>query len=340
MKRILAVVCMTAFTGLACAAETCGLTSFDDFGWSYLHVDINDAGVMINTGTSDDGADTAASMWHRGVASPLPGLGGDHTSASAINNNGKVAGFAEDANGTYRPVTWTDGVLAELPLLPKAPPGRGGEANGLNDRRSVVGSSYASDGKVHAVLWVDGKANDLNRIIGSVSSTAYAINNKGQIIGSAFFGDHYEQFLYQGGTVQFLAEVNGNHIDARDINDNGQIVGNMHTQEGANRAFLWENGVLRDLGTLGGASSIAYGINIHGQVVGAADGPNGHSIAFSWKNGVMTRIGTLSDILYDEKSYGSAAFAVNANGRVVGMSEWFFRDTYNLAMSWHWKKRC
>ena len=100
MKRILAVVCMTALTGLACAAETCGLTSFDDFGWSYLHVDINDAGVMINAGTSDDGADTAASMWHRGVASPLPGLGGDHTSASAINNNGKVAGFAEDANGT------------------------------------------------------------------------------------------------------------------------------------------------------------------------------------------------------------------------------------------------
>ena len=114
----------------------------------------------------------------------------------------------------------------------------------------MVGSSYASDGKVHAVLSVAGKANDLNRIIGSVSSTAYAINNKGQIFGSAFFGDHYEQFLYQGGTVQFLAEVNGNHIDARDINDNGQIVGNMHTQEGANRAFLWENGVLRDLGTL------------------------------------------------------------------------------------------
>ena len=54
--------------------------------------------------------------------------------------------------------------------------------------------------------------------------------------------------------------------------------------------------------------------------MGAANGPDGHSIAFSWKNGVMTRIGTLSDLLYDEKSYGSAALAVNANGRVVGMS--------------------
>ena len=95
-----------------------------------------------------------------------------------------------------------------------------------------------------------------------------------------------------------------------------------------------------DLGTLGGAGSAASAINNHGQIVGRAQGRNGRWIAFSWKNGVMTRIGTLSEIRYNEKSYGSAAFAVNGNGRVVGVSHWTFRDTYTLSTSWHWKKRC
>ena len=188
-------------------------------------------------------------LWHSsGVGSWFADLGGERTFAYAINNNGKVAGYAEDANETKHPVTWTDGVLTELPLLRGSSPGwgGGGKALGLDDRRGVVGFSPAADGQ-HAVLWVNGKANDLNRILGSVSSVANAINNKGQIIGSAYFADgRYEAFLYQGGTVQFLGTMDGNAVSAIAINDNGQIAGRSGNQyREKNRAFLWENSVSR-----------------------------------------------------------------------------------------------
>src|ERR1700741_2675454 len=104
---------MAAFTGLACAAQTCGLTKID-FYYAYQQLDINDGGVVVNTATGDDIGDDFAFLWHRGVATRLPGLGGFHTAALAINNNGKVAGYAEDLNGTFHPVTWTDGVLTKL----------------------------------------------------------------------------------------------------------------------------------------------------------------------------------------------------------------------------------
>lgn len=341
MNKIIGILLVLCIVGAA-QAQTCGLAEISE-NYSYQYLDINDAGVIVNSGVGDDGYDGAVYFGRPGGETiRLPDLGGDHVHASAINNHNKVAGYAEDPDGTEYPVTWASGVLAKLPLLPRSPPGRGGRANGLNDARAVVGYSIASNGHNHAVLWVDGKSNDLNRILGSVSSEAYAINNKGQIIGSAYFDEYrYEAFLYQGGTVQFLGTIDGNPVFPNAINDDGQIVGSSGNQyREKNRAFLWQNGAFTDLGTLGGDSSIAYDINIHGQVVGQSKGRNGQWIAFSWKDGVMTRIGTLTNLRYGEKSFKSNASAVNANGRVVGYSRWTFRDTYTLSTSWHWKKRC
>ena len=215
MKRILAIASMAALTGLVSAAETCGLTEINP-GWSHQHLDINDAGVVINSVSGDDGYDGGVLLLQRGadVASWLPDLGGEYTFAYAINNSGIVAGFAEDVNGTESSGDVDRRSSTQLPLLPRSQPSwGGGEAQGLNDHRGVVGFSYAADGKRHAVLWVGRKANDLNRILGSVSSAAYAINNKGQIIGSADFSDSdAKAFLYQGGTVQFFGTIDGDQV--------------------------------------------------------------------------------------------------------------------------------
>ena len=71
--------------------------------------------------------------------------------------------------------------------------------------------------------------------LGGKWSKVFAINGRGQIVGSA-------------GTK------------ARDAH--GVTV---------YRAFLWENGRMRDLGTLGGPFSEAWAINERGQIVGSAD---------------------------------------------------------------------
>lgn len=158
----------------------------------------------------------------------------------------------------------------------------------------------------------------------------------GQIIGGAYFGENsYQPFLYHGGTAQFFED--STHLS--DINDNGQIVGSGNTT-GTTRAFLWQNGVFTDLGTLGGESSVAFAINNQAQVVGWAETANGRRCAFSWKDGVMTRIGALSYSIYDEKSYGSYAHAINSKGNVVGTSAWLIRDTYTVTRPWRWKRKC
>ena len=81
-------------------------------------------------------------MHSGGVASWFADLGGEHTFAYAINNNGKVAGYAEDVNGTNHPVTWTDGVLTELPLLPSSQPGWGG--GGRHKGSMIIEGSWDS----------------------------------------------------------------------------------------------------------------------------------------------------------------------------------------------------
>ena len=88
--------------------------------------------------------------------------------------------------------------------------------------------------------------------------------------------------------------------------------------------FSWTiAGGFIDLGTLGGGFAIARAVNSNGQVVGVSslntacpgcpDPDDEH--AFSWTaNGGMIDLGTLG-------GFNSFASAVNASGRVVGVSE-------------------
>jgi probable HAF family extracellular repeat protein len=103
----------------------------------------------------------------------------------------------------------------------------------------------------------------------------------------------------------------------KDINDAGQVVGNVTNARGTiSHAFLWQNGVMTNLGDLpGGAdTSVAFGINNSGQVVGWSGAATGIR-AFLWQNGVMSDLGDLpggTDL--------SIARGINDAGQVVGES--------------------
>jgi probable HAF family extracellular repeat protein len=238
-------------------------------------------------------------LWQDGVMTPLPTLGGNNGEASAINNRGEVAGFAENSSPDpgcpapqvlhFKPVVWENGVIHRLPTL-------GGDPDGvafmINDNGQAVGASgncatfnpidLYNLVPVHALLWEKGKATDLG--------------NLGGTTGQA------------GGNI------------ALDINNQGQVVGNSDLPGDTTfHAFLWTRRTgMQDLGTLSGdVASLSISINSAGSVVGASLDASGNPRAFLWRNGVMTDLNTL--IAGDSPLYLLTGCSINSRGEITGL---------------------
>jgi probable HAF family extracellular repeat protein len=149
-----------------------------------------------------------------------------------LNNRGTVVGSAEtslpdpDPNCVgrqpfgdcfvTRAFQWRDGVLTDLGTLPG---GQGSGANWISDNGLIAGASQ--NGKIdtlfggpefHAVLWWNGKVIDLGTLGGN-DSTAYAVNNRGQVVGAAlntildpfsFLKTQIRGFIWENGVMLFL----------------------------------------------------------------------------------------------------------------------------------------
>jgi len=168
---------------------------------------------------------------------------------------------------------------------------------------------------------------DLGVLPGATRSTssASAINNQGQIVGTSYSSTGYSH------ATLFDASGAGNHIDlgtlggrcssALSINENGQIVGVADTIAYSGHATLFNSagtGNNINLGTLMvyvyQYFSAAYEINNLGQVIGTADSRDGGRATLfdveHWGNN-NTDLGTIGG------DY-SAAMAINDNGQIVG----------------------
>lgn len=175
---------------------------------------------------------------------PLLTLGGNNGAANQINNRGEVAGIAENDTPDwtcpsagpqklqFKPIVWRNGKARELPTHPGDPDanavainGLGQIADGSGDCTAFGPISLTNLSPLHVLLCEDGKATDLGNL---------------------------------GGTGH------GNGIEAVNLNNHGQVVGNSDVTGDANfHAFLWtrETG-MRDIGTLpADANSAANDIN-------------------------------------------------------------------------------
>lgn len=184
-----------------------------------------------------------------------------------------------------------------------------GGANGVNSNGKVVGVA-----DYQGFLW-----DSLNGVrwltaFGGPASTASAINDSDQIVGTTYTSDKRMQaYMWQDGHVTDLGTLGGGSA-ARDINNLGQIVGWAGTNSTIH-AFLWDSvSGMQDLGTLGGVRSDAAAINNGGTIAGTAYTASGERHAFVWDslNG-MQDLGSLWGI--------SEAVAINNSGMIVGYSE-------------------
>ena len=272
---------------------------------------VNEAGPAAGeaeTSTSDpNGEDFCGFQTHliclpfqsaNGVMTPLPTLGGNNGDATAINNRGEIAGFAENATPDpacpapqvlqFEPVIWENGVIHKLPTI-------GGDPDGvafmINDNGQAVGASGICTTfnpinlynlvPVHALLWEKGKATDLGNLGGTTGQAggniALDINNQGRVVGNSdLSGDTtFHAFLWTRRTgMQDMGTLSGDVASLSiSINDAGLIVGASLDASFNPRAFLWEKGVMTDLNTLIAGNSPLYlltgcSINSRGEITG------------------------------------------------------------------------
>jgi probable HAF family extracellular repeat protein len=166
---------------------------------------------------------------------------------------------------------------------------------------------------------------DLGTLPGGASSSASAVNESGQVVGTSIPpgpSGYNHAFFWQNGVMSDLGTLGGNNSTAADINNAGQIVGSAAPAGVTfHHAVLWQNGVINDLGTLGGDRSNARAINNSGQIVGysriANDDPNDfHS--FVWENGVMYDLFALLPANSGWAPEFDSGIDINDNGQIVG----------------------
>jgi probable HAF family extracellular repeat protein len=225
-------------------------------------------------------------LWQNGHMRALPTLGGNNGQASAINNHGRIVGFAENGmvdstcppgtinNQIALPVLWEKGKAQALPTVGSDPDG---VAFGINRQGQAVGYSGTCTSANYAVLWENFTATPL-RDLGLPGALAIAINDNGQIVGQGVSADGTVLgAIWQNNTVTSLGLLPGDVTSfAEAINNQGQVVGSNTDSKGNwSHAFLWQNNVMIDLNTLFPASSNLYAtmaneINDRGQISGMA----------------------------------------------------------------------
>jgi probable HAF family extracellular repeat protein len=216
-----------------------------------------------------------SAIWENSFAEPEKVT---YWTATAINNVGQIAGYAETTYNEPFAFVWD-------PL------------NGLRDFANAEGASWVGGLNDLGQLSLGGSTPRLwDPNLGSREITDWGsdfimmreLNDSAQLVGShpSESGD-WGAFLWQNGSMQDLGTLGGAQSYGNAINDLGRVVGNSDTSDWPH-AFLWdaENG-MRDLGSLGKGAT-ATDINNLGQVVGySGTGTHGQR-AFLWEAGVMT----------------------------------------------------
>jgi probable HAF family extracellular repeat protein len=267
-------------------------------------------------------------------------VGGNNGQASAINNRGEVAGFAEtttpdsgcppSAPGkTASPVLWEKGQAQALPTVGSEPDG---VAFGINDEGQAVGYSGTCTTAFHAVMWENGTAHPLPDNGHARSNIAYAINNQGQIVGQVRSpdGTTFSAALWQNGALTNLGTLPGEHAAfATGINSRGQVVGSTFDSDfNWSRGFIWQNGVMTDLNTLFPADSnlfviSASNINERGQIAGMAtvfSGPDAGKIHSFLATPVEASIGmSMADVALTHPKSNLPAHVCNHLSRRFGL---------------------
>jgi probable HAF family extracellular repeat protein len=230
-------------------------------------------------------------IWDRERGTRDLGAVPGHTSmtAAAINERGTVVGTATDVeSGESLAFVWT--IRRGARSLDTSLGGVDSSAADINRFGQISGTSETDSGAFHAFFRdVNGAVLDLGAFSnGRGTSSAIAMNDRGQVIGTRVDRDLRDAFVWDGRRgMQSLVPDSGPDFFPfpSDINNRGEVVGAVLGAE-SQRAFRWTRREgLRFLGTLSGVDTdfaTASAINREGTIVGGSQTATGDFHGFVW----------------------------------------------------------
>lgn len=205
------------------------------------------SGISYKNATSTD---IHPFFWENGQMTDIGTLGGGWAIVGWMNNRGQVVGTSttDTVSDYYHAYRWSRGKLIDLGTLG----GAYSEAWAINDAGWIVGgSSLASPDKflLNGFLWRNGVMTDLGQLFGKYHcNNAFSINSKGQVVGQSGpacdTNEVGSAWLWENGGP--MVDLNTlvppgsklHLVEAKYINDRGEITGDGVLPNGNHHAFL------------------------------------------------------------------------------------------------------
>lgn len=241
--------------------------------------DINNNGQIAGHSYTYSGPGSHAFVTVNGAMQDLGTLGGNTSLAKAVNDKGAVVGSASTQTEIYR--AFIDGGQGMVDIHSWGGSYGRSSANDINIHGVVVGESThngsTSVQDCHAFVYENGIMKDLGTL-GYTNSSASAINDAGQIVGTIYsLSGLRAPFLYEDGV---MTQIPVGGYGATDINNSGQIL------LGGSNPMLYDNGTAYSLlslleGNPGWTQFFSMvSINDLGWIAGSGYNPDGDIHAF------------------------------------------------------------
>lgn len=263
---------------------------------------VSNSGNVTGRTVSPDGLHSRAFLYsHEGfkVLDDLPGL--SESIGWAVNSSGQVVGQIGSTSFLY-----SNGQMIDLGFT---------GARAINEAGEIVGNAY---------LYRQGVLYNLGALQGGQSSSAYGLNNRGQIVGASDYAEAGQccfehAYLYENGVMKDLGTLGGPISRAHGLNEMGDVTGMSYLTSNldVHHAFLYSNGVMKDLGTVApDSSSWANGINNQGQIVGWYNTGTGRAFIYDKQHGIRDL-----NRLVDPASgwFIHAGYTVNERGQIAAL---------------------
>jgi probable HAF family extracellular repeat protein len=310
-----------------------GLGGVSNVGFVSEGLGINASGQVVGDSVLSNGTDLSAFSTGPGGI-PMNNLGGDASTANAINDSGQSAGESLFGGNLSAFRTSPNGTITSGSNLGLLSGGSFSIGQGINASGQVIGqadTTTANGTQVHAFRTTStgglNAASDLGVLSGMTGSRAFGINQSGQAVGDSFnsSGADVAFRANPGSAMTSLGLLSGGSFSkALAINASAMVVGNADSSSASEVAYRTTAGGDLSTATIlgflkGGSFSSALGINDAGWVVGVGDTSSSSQDAWVWNGGSLI---DLNSVLVNGQGWTLfSATGINDAGMIEGTGE-------------------